>query len=135
MSDTAKPEPRPAPESVLFWEAARRHKLELPQCSACGKHWFPPTRACPHCLSADFAWSEVSGRGEVFSFVIYDRVYHPAFADEVPYVVALIELAEGPRMISGITGIAPDDVRCGMKVRAVFDDRPGGASVPVFAPA
>lgn len=135
MADVSKPEPRPAPESVPYWEAAKEHRLRLPQCRACEKHWFPPSRSCPHCLSDDVAWSEVSGRGKVFSFVIYDRVYHPSFEADVPYVVALIELEEGPRLISNVVGIAPSEVRCEMKVRVVFDDMPGGASVPKFAPA
>jgi uncharacterized OB-fold protein len=135
MADLLKPEPRPAPESVPFWEAAKQHRLELPRCEACDKHWFPPSRTCPHCLSTAFRWSEVSGRGKVFSFVIYDRVYHPAFEPEVPYVVALVELEEGPRMLTNIVGIKPAEVRCEMQVKVVFDDMPGGASVPKFAPA
>ena len=139
MSDAvktvAKPEPRPAPESLPYWEAAKQHRLELPQCQDCSGHWFPPSLTCPHCLSANLKWSQVSGRGKVFSFVIYDRVYHPSFEADVPYVVALIELEEGPRILSNVVGIAPTEVRCEMPVKVVFDDRPGGASVPKFTPA
>ena len=98
MSGTAKkPLPRPAPESARYWQAAREHRLELPRCNACGKFWFPPSQSCPHCLAADFAWMPVSGVGKIYSFVVFHRVYHPAFAQDVPYVVALVELAEGPR--------------------------------------
>jgi uncharacterized OB-fold protein len=129
-----KPEPRPAPESVPYWEAAKQHRLELPKCEACGGHWFPPSRTCPHCLSANVSWSPVSGRGKVFSFVIFDRVYHPSFEEEVPYVVALVELDEGPRLLSNVVGIEPTDVRCEMRVKVVFEDMPGGASVPKFTP-
>jgi uncharacterized OB-fold protein len=131
----AKPLPRPAPESQPFWQAAAQHRLELPLCDDCRKHWFPPSRSCPHCLSGAFHWSAVSGRGKVFSFVIYDRVYHAAFAAEVPYVVALVELDEGPRLLSNIVGIEPDKVRCEMRVKVVFDDVADGISVPKFAPA
>ena len=130
-----KPDPRPAPESLPYWESAKAGRLELPRCEACHQHWFPPSRTCPHCLSANVAWSEVSGRGKVFSYVIYDRVYHPAFEGEVPYVVALIELEEGPRLLSNVIGIAPLDVRCDMPVKVVFERRASGASVPMFAPA
>ena len=91
-----KPVPSPTPESKHYWQAAREHRLELPRCNACGKMWFPPSQSCPHCLAADFTWTRVSGLGKVFSFVIYHRVYHPAFAGDVPYVVALVELDEGP---------------------------------------
>jgi hypothetical protein len=136
MSDAAntKPVPRPAPESVRYWQAAREHRLELPHCNACGKFWFPPSQSCPHCLAADFSWTPVSGLGKVFSFVTYHRVYHPAFAREVPYVVALVELAEGPRLLSNIVGVPCEAVTCDMAVKVVFDDVVEGVSVPKFTP-
>ena len=141
MADTTtaakprKPLPRPAPESAPFWEAAKNHRLELPRCNACGKFWFPPSRSCPHCLAADFAWTPVSGRGTVFSFVVFHRVYHPAYEGEVPYVVALIALEEGPRMLSNVVGIPPDQVRCDTPVKVVFDDVADGVALPKFTPA
>jgi uncharacterized OB-fold protein len=136
MSDTPrkKPVPRPSPESTHYWQAAREHRLELPRCNACGKHWFPPSQSCPHCLAADFAWTPVSGIGKVFSFVTYHRVYHPAFAQDVPYVVALVELAEGPRLLTNIVGVPPEAIVCDMPVKVVFDDFEDGVSVPKFAP-
>lgn len=130
-----KPLPRPAPESVPYWEAAANHRLELPRCKVCGKYWFPPSRSCPHCLATDFAWTPVSGRGKVFSFVVFHRVYHPAWEGEVPYVVALIELDEGPRLLSNVVGIPVDDVRCEMPVKVVFDDVAPGVALPKFTPA
>jgi uncharacterized protein len=129
-----KPAPRPSPESMPYWEAAREHRLKIQHCNACGKHWFPPSQSCPHCLAADFAWTEVSGVGKVFSFVTYHRVYHPAFAKDVPYVVALVELAEGPRLLTNIVGVPPQAVHCDMPVKVVFDDFEEGISVPKFAP-
>jgi uncharacterized OB-fold protein len=136
MEKTAtKPLPRPAPESAPYWEAAKQHRLELPRCNACGKFWFPPSQRCPHCLAGAFSWQAVSGRGKVFSFVVFHRVYHPAFAQEVPYVVALVELEEGPRLLTNIVGIAPEQVSCEMAVKAVFDDVADGVAVPKFTPA
>ena len=129
-----KPAPHPSPESIPFWEAAKSHRLSLPFCNACGKHWFPPSRRCPHCLSSDFVWREARGTGRVYSFVVYHRVYHPAFEGEAPYVVAIVELDEGPRMLTNIVGIPPDLVRCDMAVRATFDDMPSGMTIPKFAP-
>ncbi len=135
MSDRArKPVPKPAPESVPYWEAAKRHELALPKCNACGKFWFPPSRSCPNCLAVDFDFKTVSGRGKVYSFVTFHRVYHPAFAGEVPYVVAIVELEEGPRLLSNIVGIKPDAVQCEMPVKVVFDDVADDVSVPKFAP-
>jgi uncharacterized protein len=127
-----KPVPRPAPESLPYWQAAREHRLELPQCTACGKHWFPPSRSCPHCRSADMRFTRVSGRGRVFSFVVFHRVYHPGFEYDVPYVVALIELDEGPRLLSNLVGVSPDQVRCDMPVQVCFDDEAEGFSLPKF---
>jgi uncharacterized protein len=135
MGETAKrPLPRPAPESVPYWEAASRHRLELPRCDACDGFWFPPSASCPHCLSPEFTWTPVSGRGKVFSFVTFHRVYHPAFQGEVPYVVALIALEEGPRLLSNIVGLAPDEVRCDMPVEVVFEDVAEGVALPKFKP-
>jgi uncharacterized OB-fold protein len=135
MMSKPKPVPRPAPESTPYWEAAKQHKLELPRCSACKQFWFPPSQSCPHCLAADFTFVPVSGRGKVFSFVTFHRVYHPAFEQEVPYVVALVELEEGPRLLTNIVGVTPDKVSCEMPVKVVFDDVGDGVSVPKFTPA
>ena len=135
MSEPArqKPLPRPAPESTPYWEAAAAHRFKLPRCNACRKFWFPPSRTCPHCLAADFAFEEVSGRGRVFSFVTFHRVYNPAF--DVPYVVALIELEEGPRLLSNVVDIPVEEVRCDLPVEVMFDDVAAGVSVPKFRPA
>ena len=129
-----KPVPRPSPESAHYWEAARQHRLEIQRCKACGEFWFPPSQGCPHCLAVDFTWTPVSGAGKVFSFVIFHRVYHPAFAEEVPYVVALVELAEGPRLLTNIVGVPAEKVRCDMPVMVRFDDVDEDVTVPKFAP-
>ncbi len=129
-----KPVPIPSPESAPFWQAAKEHRLLIPRCNACKKFWFPPSQLCPHCLSADTGWEAVSGRGRIYSFVVFHRVYHPAFAGEVPYVVAIVELEEGPRMLTNIVGMPVDQVRCNMPVTIVFDDVSSELSVPKFTP-
>jgi len=135
MTETpAKPKPRPAPESLPYWQAAKEHRLALPKCEDCDKFWFPPSRACPHCLSMNVSFQTVSGRGKVFSFVTFHRVYRPAFAQDVPYVVALVELEEGPRLLTNILGISHEDVRCEMPVEVVFDDYDDEMSIPKFRP-
>ena len=133
MSDLIpKPKPRPAPESLPYWQAAREHRLALPKCEDCQKFWFPPSRTCPHCLSANFSFQNVSGKGKIFSFVTFHRVYRPAFTNDVPYVVALIELDEGPRLLSNIIGVTHDQVKCEMRVEVVFDDYDEDISIPKF---
>ena len=135
MPDTVKkPAPRPSPESAPYWKAAREHRLEIQHCDSCDQFWFPPSQSCPHCLASNFTWMPVSGRGKVFSFVTYHRVYHPAFAKEVPYVVALIELDEGPRLLTNSVGVPPQQVACDMPVQVTFDDYDEGVAVPKFTP-
>jgi len=128
-----KPLPRPSPESRAFWEGAKAKKLMLPRCNECGRFWFPPSQRCRHCLSADFAWHESAGAGRIYSFVVYTRVYHPAFEADVPYVVALIELDEGPRLLSNIVGTPWKNVRCDMRVRVMFEDAAPGVTIPKFS--
>jgi uncharacterized OB-fold protein len=127
-----KPVPVPSPESEPFWAAAKRHKLVIPSCNACRKSWFPPACLCPHCFSNDVGWKEVSGSGRVHTFAVFHRVYHPAF--HVPYVVAVVELDEGPRLLTNIVNTDFEIVCCGMRVAVTFDDRTAEISVPSFVP-
>jgi uncharacterized OB-fold protein len=129
-----KPLPVPSPESAPFWHAARNHQLRIPFCNTCGKFWFPPSCLCPHCLSDDSGWREVSGLGRVHSHVVFHRAFHPAFTPDVPYMVAVIELDEGPRLISNIVGVGPEGVRCGMRVAVTYDDVTPDVTLPKFAP-
>lgn len=135
MAEYKKPIPVPSIESKPYWEGLRQHRLLIQRCNECSGFWFPPSSHCPHCTSPDFAWTQVSGRGKVFSYVIYHRVYHPGFAGEVPYTVALIEIEEGPRMISNIVGVPPEKVVCEMPVQVVFEDIDDRATLPKFAPS
>jgi uncharacterized protein len=130
-----KPLPRPSVESQPFWDAARAHRLMLQKCRSCGKFWFPPSQRCMHCLSGEHDWTEVKGTGRVFSFVTYHRLYHKGWKTDLPYVVAVIELDEGPRLLSTITGCPVDKVACDMRVKVVFDDVTTDATLPKFAPA
>ena len=107
----------------------------MPRCDACGKYWFPPSLLCPHCNATKWTWTSTSGRGRIFSYVVYHRVYHPGFADEVPYAVAVIELDEGPRMISNVIGIAPDKLACDMRVEVVYQPITETITLPKFKPA
>ena len=103
MSERARKSriPRPAPESVpVLAGRAASTGWSCRAATPAASSGFRRRSSCPHCLAADFAWTPVSGGGKVFSFVIFHRVYHPAFAQEVPYVVALVELEEGPRLLS-----------------------------------
>ncbi len=130
----AKPLPRPTPESQPFWDGCRRHELLLQHCRACGRWWHPPSTLCPTCWSGDFAWEPASGRGTLFSWVVYGRVYHSGFREDVPYNVAVVALEEGPRMLTNVVGVIPDEIRCGMPVEVVFDDVTPDVTLPKVRP-
>ena len=104
-----------------FRKACAAGELRMQQCADCGTWRFPPGERCPGCLSPRWAWTQTSGRGKVQSFVVFHRAYHPAFASALPYVVALIELEEGVRMISNIVDCPIERVCCDMPVKVCFE--------------
>ncbi len=118
-----------------YWESARAGRLVTQRCRSCGRVWHPPLPACPHCHGTDIGWREVSGDGTVYTYTVVRHATHAALADQVPYVIAIVELAEGPRLVTGVTGCAPDDVRVGMAVRARFRQVADGVALPYFEPA
>ena len=109
-------------ETRPFWEATLQEELLVQVCGSCG-HIQLPGPCCGRCLSNDLSWRLASGRGTVFSFTIVRRAIHPSFSQEVPYVVADIELDEGPVMISNVTDCPVEDVRIGMPVHVWFDEQ------------
>ena len=135
MPEYNKPIPVPSAESQAYWDGLRDRKLLMPRCDACGKYWFPPSLLCPHCNATNWTWTSTSGRGRIFSYVVYHRIYHPGFAEEVPYAVAVIELDEGPRMVSNVIGIAPDKLACDLRVEVVYQPITDTITLPKFKPA
>jgi uncharacterized OB-fold protein len=129
-----KPLPHPSPDSQPFWDACQRHSLEMQKCSSCGQFWFPPGNRCSHCLSPEYSWKPLTGRGSVVTFTVMRRAYQSGFANELPYTVAVVELAEGPRMISNVIDCDPDAVTVGMPVEVVFRDCTDEATLPLFRP-
>lgn len=128
--------PIPLPETRPYWEAARRHELALPWCRPCGAFFFYPRAACPTCLSGDVEWRRVSGRGRLHTFTIVHRGPKD-FALGAPYVLAMVELEEGPRLMTNLVGIEPDPahVRIGMPVEVTFADVADDVALPHFRPA
>ena len=127
--------PRPTAMTRPFWEAARRHELTVQRCRSCARHVFYPRYNCPHCGARDLEWVRASGRGEVFTFTVARRPTHPAFANYVPCVIAIVELEEGPRMTTNITQCDPAAVYIGMPVRATFEDVTDEIALVYFSPA
>jgi uncharacterized protein len=119
-----------------YWDAAREGRLVVQECLECRHLWHPPLPACPGCHdSGTLGWREVSGTGIVYTYTVVRHPTHFAFADKIPYVIALVELAEGPRLVTGITGCPVQEVRAGMPVRAVFREVADGVTLPYFEPA
>jgi uncharacterized OB-fold protein len=117
-----KPLPAPSAVSAPFWDGLKSGQLRLQRCAECQSYVFYPRSVCPHCLSERLEWTTASGWGKVYSYTIVRRAMNPSFADDVPYVFAIVELAEGPRVTTNIVNCAPDDVRVDMPVKATYDN-------------
>jgi uncharacterized OB-fold protein len=135
MTNAELPVPPITPEAAPYWEGARQGKLLLQRCGACSRVRFYPRALCPTCWSDRVGWIEASGRGHVHSFTVIHRPPAPAFASQVPYVVALIDLEEGPRMMANVVGDGARDVRIDDAVRVAFEERAGGFMLPQFVRA
>ena len=127
-----KPLPVIDHDSAPYWDAAREGRLDIPLCDDCGQHHFYPRAVCPHCYSDKLKFDTVSGRGTVHTYTVASRPAGPAFADDVPYVVALIDLEEGPRMMSRIETDDPEAVRIGSEVEVVFIKATDEVTFPHF---
>ncbi len=121
-------------ETAPFWDACARHRLVLPRCESCGEMIWYPRLVCPSCGGTTVTWVEASGRGTVYSFSVV-RKGQGAYRDVAPYVLAYVELEEGPRVMTNIVGVDPDEVHVGQAVRVVFDDTGDGDALPRFTPA
>ena len=130
-SEQTFPLPEPTRYTQPFWEACQQHALEVPECLHCGHLFLPGGPVCPACWSTELGAKSVSGKGQVFTYTVYRHSYHPAL--KTPYVVALVELAEGPRLITNIVGCPPGDVEIGMAVQVQFE-REGEFVLPRFIP-
>ncbi|HXT93615.1 MAG TPA: Zn-ribbon domain-containing OB-fold protein [Trebonia sp.] len=117
-----------------YWDAARDGRLVVQECHVCRQVWHPPLHRCPHCHSGDLGWREVSGAGTVYTYTVVRHPTHFAFADKIPYILAMVELAEGPRLITALTGIEPGEVQVGQAVHAVFREVADGVTLPYFEP-
>lgn len=133
MSDYVKPLPKPTATSRPFWDAAKRHQLMLQHCGACNAFVYYPRDRCPQCLSDKLEWKPVSGRGKVYSYTVVRRASTRSFADK-PYVLAIVQLDEGPRMTTNIEAPA-ENVKVGMPVAAFFDDVTPERTLVKFKPA
>ena len=112
--------PTPDAETEPYWEAARQHRLLIKRCSACSKpHWYPRP-FCPHCWSEDVEWEEASGNGTLYTWSVVRRNDLPPFGERVPYITAVVDLDEGPRMLSNLVDVDEGDVEIGMALTVTW---------------
>jgi len=126
------PQPVANADSLPYWNAARERRLVIRRCRTCGEVHFMPRHLCPTCWSADLEWIDAKGGGTVHSYTVIRRASAPAFASRVPYVVALIDLDEGPRMMANVLGDDALSMAIGDRVQLTFEDRGDGALIPQF---
>lgn len=135
-AEPTEPIARPAPPvtelSQGFWDAVAEQQLVIQKCRGCAQLRHYPQPLCPACHSKEYEWARVSGRGEIYSFTVAHRAFHPAWKDHVPYVIATIELDEGVRMVCDLLGTDPERVAIGQRVEVAFEELPGQGWMPRF---
>jgi uncharacterized protein len=131
----SKPIPTPTLETRPYWDGCKLHELRIQRCASCAHYQFYPRLYCSRCFSDKVEWVKTSGRGKVSSFTIVRRPVSPAFKDDVPYVVALVTLEEGPTMMTNIVGCPPEKVEIGMPVEVTFEDWTEEISIAKFRSA
>lgn len=130
----SKPLPEVTNDNRPFWEACKRHELLLQTCSACG-HVRHANPICPRCWSLDYTWTPASGRGRVYTWVVVHQRYNRAFEQDLPYNVTIIELDEGPRLVTNLVGIDNDAILPELPVEVVWDEVTEELTLPKFRPA
>lgn len=131
----SKPLPQIDEISKPFWDAAREHRLSIQRCSSCSNYVFFPRSLCPFCWKTELEWVEAKGTGIVYSYTIVRHAVWPGFEADVPYVLAIVELSEGPRLTTNITDVEPESVEIGMPVIVTYDDVTPEVTLVKFRPA
>jgi uncharacterized OB-fold protein len=117
-----------------FWDGCAEGKLLLQRCAKCAAYRHPPAPICPNCLSTDHDWVPARGKGSVYTFVVV-REARRGWDKLAPYVLAVVELEEGPRILTDVVNVAPEAVAIGMPVELTFDELDGTTKLPLFQPA
>jgi uncharacterized protein len=117
--------------TAAYWAGAARGEVMLQRCRECAAVWHPPAPTCPNGPSHPIEWFAASGRGRLHSYTRVEHAAHPAVAAAVPYLVALVELDEGPRLICNLLDASPEGLVAGLRVRLSIGAAAGGALLPV----
>jgi uncharacterized OB-fold protein len=134
MSEAKRSLPQPTPETQPYWDGTKVEELRLQRCNECTHIYFPPRPFCPKCASRQVSWIKASGRASLYSYVIHHRAT-PGFTP--PYSIAVVELAEGPRMMTNIVGCpqTPAALQLDMPLEVTFVSASDTITLPQFKPA
>jgi uncharacterized OB-fold protein len=128
----SKPLPTITDDNRPFWDGARNGRLMMQRCCGCNHVRYPVARICPRCLSDEAEWVELSGKGSIFSYVVFHQVYDRSFKDDVPYNVAMVQLDEGPRLFSNIEISDGQKPKVGDRIEVCFDPVTPDVTLPRF---
>lgn len=134
MTGYKKPLPKPTPWSKPFWDGCKNKKLLIQRCKDCEKHIFYPKLFCPFCLSNNLSWIEATGKGKIYTYTVVYSYQPTEFSEDVPYIIAVINLDEGIKMMSNIVDCKPEQVKCDMDVEVVFEEVADEVTLPKFKP-
>lgn len=132
MNTSARPLPTPTDLTLPYWEAARHGQLFVQQCRHCTKHQFYPRSFCMHCMSEALDWVEASGKGQIYTYTVNRRGANSYMAEHTPYVVAIIELEEGVRLMANIIDSRLEDLAISKPVQVVFEKVNDEITLPQF---
>jgi uncharacterized OB-fold protein len=132
METPAKPVPKIDPWVQPFWDGTRDNRLMIQQCTKCDQHIFYPRIACPFCAADEPRWVEAGGRGRIYSYTVVENNAPSAFIADMPYVIAVIELDEGVRMLSNVIGCEASELDCELPVEVVFEKLNEEITLPKF---
>lgn len=131
-SQYSKPLPLLRGMTKEFYDHCKNGELRFQRCTDCGKWRHVPREMCAKCGSWNWEWARSSGRGELFTWTVVQRVMHPAFPDDVPYAPAVIQMQEGVRLVSWVIDCPPEELKMGMPVEVVFDAVTDEVTLPRF---
>ncbi len=109
-------------DSAPYWESLRRHAAEIQKCETCGQFRFPPAPSCYYCGKAGGDWERISGKGKIYSWIVVNHPVDKRLAGDVPFVVVLVELPEGPRIVGRLISCSKHEIERDLPVRAAYDD-------------
>lgn len=135
MSMTRFDLPTPEADTVEFWQAAKEERLLIKHCEDCGAYVYYPRPFCPSCWSRNVTWHQASGNANLYTWSVIFNNDQPPFRDRVPYVAAIVDLEEGPRMMTNVVDTPFEDLRVGMALRVTWMPISDDYTIPVFVPA